>query len=256
MPIDHTAYPHILDAVLAHSDLATLLAFRATSRGLLSRVNATLLAHAALRPWPGDGSDAFVLTTPTAPARRLPFVPSAVRILDLVCDRAVPPGLAGQLSLHTLRRTGGAWAHPPPPAETTVDYVPCYGSKERVRLVLGTARAIVHLKYVHASVPTFDVRVEAALRHLVVVLWPPEAERVMDPVGAAAALVAALARLGQPLELTVVGFERFSRDGGVVATGLESGGARSSLLGVRMMTLDEWWGEIGARKDVEGVWID
>ncbi|WOO81825.1 uncharacterized protein LOC62_04G005343 [Vanrija pseudolonga] len=271
MPIDHTAYPHLIDTIVAQCDIPTLLAFRGTSRSFLARVNGVLLSHAALRPWPADGSsDAFVLTTIPAPPRRLPFVPASVRTLELLSDRAVPPDLVRQFTnLHTLRRRRSAYAFPSPPADTTVDFVPCYGSKERVRLNIPPAhRAVIHLKYVHATVPTFDVRVDVSLRELVVVFWPPEADRAKDPVGAAASLAASLARAvdqwNRRLELTIVGLEQFGqrdhRDSPSEVPFFpffrENRGIEVLFLGVRMVTLQEWWAEIGTRKDVEGVWVD
>lgn len=268
MSIDHTAYPHLIDTIIAQCDIPTLLSFRGTSRPFLARVNGVLLSHAALRPWPADGSsDAFVLTTIATPARRLPFVPASVRTLDLVSDRAVPPDLVRQFTtLRTLRRRRSAYAFPSPAADTVVDFIPCYGSKERVRLNIPPAqKAIIHLKYVHASVPTFDVRVDASLRELVVVLWPPEADRAKDPVGAAASLAASLARAldrwNRRLELTIVGLEQFDPAARrcmprQMPFFRENRGIEVLFLGVRMVTLDEWWGEIGERKDVEGVWVD
>ncbi|MDN8899247.1 hypothetical protein Q0O45_13140, partial [Staphylococcus aureus] len=92
------------------------------------------------------------------------------------------------------------------------------------------------------------------LRELVVVLWPPEADRAKDPVGAAASLAASLARAldrwNRRLELTIVGLEQFDPAARrcmprQMPFFRENRGIEVLFLGVRMVTLDEWWGEIG-----------
>lgn len=76
--IDHTALPHILDAICAHAPHGALLALRTASRGWRDRVDALLHAHVVLCP---------DLIPRTAAGDRLPFYngyAAAIGTLDLV----------------------------------------------------------------------------------------------------------------------------------------------------------------------------
>lgn len=91
--LDHQRFPHIVDAIVESSDLATQLVFRATSRKFLQKVDDGLFEHVlvALRPFPpcyGAVLDAtFSALQPHAPFARLPFLP-----WDRDTSPPTPPG--------------------------------------------------------------------------------------------------------------------------------------------------------------------
>lgn len=107
--IDHTYYPDIVDSILRHAPRETLVRFRATSRAYRARIDAQL-SHVRTQPKVAHGGKyTMFLTSPRDPARPLPFIPAAVRVLDLHSDfdpgRREPERLVVQFTrLHTLRR--------------------------------------------------------------------------------------------------------------------------------------------------------
>ncbi|KAL1412328.1 hypothetical protein Q8F55_000072 [Vanrija albida] len=130
--IDHTAYPHIVHAILAASDVSVATAFRGTSRAFKDRADNLLFAHVGLYKidsnnprtlggtrertfrfaWLSDLPDAK--TQERGDSVKPPFVPNipyAVRALDLDLDHnwdlRCSFNLARCSRLHTLRRTYG-----------------------------------------------------------------------------------------------------------------------------------------------------
>ncbi len=79
--LDHRRFPHLVDSIVAAADLHTQLAFRATSRKFLDKVDDLLFSHVlfALRHFPpsyGAVLDtAVTVLQPTPPFARLPFLP-------------------------------------------------------------------------------------------------------------------------------------------------------------------------------------
>lgn len=104
MTLDHAAFPHILDAVLATAEHDVLLAFRATSRALRDLIDARLFKHVALiyrqQCMDDGGPQGGALCTPGR--RRLPLLPSSseaahvlrhIRVLDLLDPAEEEKGL-------------------------------------------------------------------------------------------------------------------------------------------------------------------
>lgn len=79
--LDHRNFPHIVDAIVQYADLPSKLAFRATSRKFLRKVDDELFRHVtvALRPIsPTAGvifDGLFEILQPNPPHARLPFLP-------------------------------------------------------------------------------------------------------------------------------------------------------------------------------------
>lgn len=76
MPLDHTAYPHLLDAIFAASDHGALLGLRSANRAFRDRADSTLFAHISVHV----ADDTVYLHSPSpsfsSPAlRRLPSLP-------------------------------------------------------------------------------------------------------------------------------------------------------------------------------------
>ncbi|KAL1412290.1 hypothetical protein Q8F55_000034 [Vanrija albida] len=106
MPVlDHTSYPAILDAILAHADFDALLALRGASRAYRDRADTLLTSNVTLAParkapladgWPATWPALVAL--PWGPA--LPLPPSAVRVLTV--PRGVVPQDVGNDLLDAL----------------------------------------------------------------------------------------------------------------------------------------------------------
>ncbi|KAL1412327.1 hypothetical protein Q8F55_000071 [Vanrija albida] len=123
--IDHTANPHIIDAILASCDTPTTLAFRLASRAYRAAVDATL-AHVALYLLPTaapDGTPRFRFVRPVdyrgwtsephPPPPFLSHLPATVRALDV--DTAFLRGeeIGACTSVRVVRRCGRAvWCRP------------------------------------------------------------------------------------------------------------------------------------------------
>jgi hypothetical protein len=70
-PLDHLAYPHILERIIHYADLRALLTLRSLSRRLRDRVDSSLFQHIVLDIQP---SGAAVLADPVS-GRKLPYIP-------------------------------------------------------------------------------------------------------------------------------------------------------------------------------------
>ncbi|KAL1412323.1 hypothetical protein Q8F55_000067 [Vanrija albida] len=146
--IDHSAYPHIVNAILATCDTRTAIAFRSTCRAFRAAVDAALLSHVALYPMPapapsqGHNSPNTILgfvrpsdyPEPESDSEPplLPHVPSVVRTLDFVVDNYTEThDFAGDFAgVSTLRRARDAVWSPPlklSSLATLVDFATLYG---------------------------------------------------------------------------------------------------------------------------------
>lgn len=128
--IDHAGYPHIIDRIVRQAPVGALIPLRATCKALQRLVDSILFAHVQLQMFPCDTSLrvmgemlGFTLPADTAldvasTLPRLPWVPSAVKVLD---DPSVGrPGSVGNLifecplftSLDTVRFVDEPHRHP------------------------------------------------------------------------------------------------------------------------------------------------
>lgn len=116
--IDHTAYPAIIDTILSHCSVAGLLVFRDTSRVFRERLTRVLYDHVVLHVKPNrkaktkEGRREVVAKLgvgPTCTAQsdvHLPWLPSAVRILDIRTPvwANVEPHVTQFTNVQTIRR--------------------------------------------------------------------------------------------------------------------------------------------------------
>ncbi|WOO81835.1 uncharacterized protein LOC62_04G005353 [Vanrija pseudolonga] len=145
--IDHTAHPHIIDAIIGACDTPTAIAFRSTSRAFRDKIDPMLLAHVLLYApapdpvpsiqhlnrikglvRPSEVVDPEVEGAPPPPL--LPFVPGAIRAIDVNTENEYTPEFARKLTgVRTVRRSNDAvWSTPPPfDGITMVDFVSLYG---------------------------------------------------------------------------------------------------------------------------------
>lgn len=167
--IDHTAHPHIINAIIRACHTPTAIAFRATSRAFRDKLDVMLLAHVllyapALVPVPSvehvnrirglvRPSDAPNPEDEQAPAPPLlPFVPGAVRVIDVNTDNSYTPELAGMLTgVRTVRRSNDAvWSRPPPfeTVTTMVDFASLYGGLyQDLEVLTGLESYVLHVRW-------------------------------------------------------------------------------------------------------------
>ncbi|KAL1412292.1 hypothetical protein Q8F55_000036 [Vanrija albida] len=167
MPLDHTAFPFIIDLVLSHCTPDTLLAFSSTCLRYRVRL-ADQLHHSALDT---DGGVACLRPVGLASAPALPVVPALVRVLDIhqsklgfpeVTDALAVGPQGGSFEVDLLRRIGT-----PTPAgvnlgiehfaDTLVQYINVedwdfpipFEGFNNVHVELGTSRTrhILHLRW-------------------------------------------------------------------------------------------------------------
>lgn len=172
--LDHTSYPDLLDAIIAHSDFGTLLALRAASRGYRDRVDALLLGDVELAPASKAPFDpTWQLTWPALVSmpydRALPFPPSKVHTLTI--PRGTVPQDAGNdlldcfTSLRVLRLTGAPDTFYPA-ADTVVYAVPM---QARGTMDAEARRVVLHVAL--DGTDTSNIEVDADCTALDVVLW-------------------------------------------------------------------------------------
>ncbi|KAL1412305.1 hypothetical protein Q8F55_000049 [Vanrija albida] len=164
--LDHTAYPGLIDMIVAYSTVPALAALRAASRAFKARIDAHLLSHAELYFFPVTRSVPELrhaipgLTLPgstpiphTSELPRLPFAPGIVQTLDVVLPLSVRKAIAeAYTSLHTLRRLQCPLQEDEDdgfrPSHTLIDFVTLpTGHLAWCQLPPGVTRYIAHLKY-------------------------------------------------------------------------------------------------------------
>ncbi|WOO81804.1 uncharacterized protein LOC62_04G005325 [Vanrija pseudolonga] len=223
MPLDHTAFPTIIDRIITLCDRPTLLAFRATSQAYRCRISKTVFAHAALLQLGSSYSLVLPCQAGPRPIDFLPLVDVSISTIDLYLDGAPTPRVVkfvGQLgNLRTLRRFGRGREVPIAPnvrSDTTVvDYI-SFWKKEKIYLVPAAARHILHLNWDGAhTTTTFSfpaVRLpHTTLSEVVIVIHRRQSvsSTTFSPFTALYTLVEALAvRILAGMTVTVVGLER------------------------------------------------
>ncbi|KAL1412320.1 hypothetical protein Q8F55_000064 [Vanrija albida] len=167
--LDSTAYPHIIDAILAACDTPTAIAFRGASRAFRAAVDSALLTHVALyvlpppdpplpHPDPHDQSTPIIRfgrpSDSSAPAPALlPNLPAAIRVLDI--DHPYASSASNFARVHTLRCTSNAvWCRPPlDDLRTVVDFATPHDKLNQgdddVRLVIQPRlqRYVLHISW-------------------------------------------------------------------------------------------------------------
>ncbi|WOO81745.1 uncharacterized protein LOC62_04G005266 [Vanrija pseudolonga] len=128
MSISRTAYPGIIDRIVAASGVDALFALRAASREFRDRADASLLRHVEIAPAP---EGALRLFSPDCARRALPLRPELVRVADLrqftpwEKDAISRDAQGGLTALQALRRVGDAILSPDwlPSAGVWIDYI-------------------------------------------------------------------------------------------------------------------------------------
>lgn len=170
--IDHTAHPYIVDLVMSHGDMGSMLNWRLTSRSFRARVDNILFHHVTFKApqtltnttdvadvslHPGSMS----LAPPVANTKSLPFAPQAVKILD-ICYKTTDLARLQLTSVHTLRRMNlfvfKRWSNQVPSATTVVDF-------------FNSAKVLVTRRYPRAPGKTWVFLPACAHRYVLHVEW-------------------------------------------------------------------------------------
>ncbi|WOO81761.1 uncharacterized protein LOC62_04G005282 [Vanrija pseudolonga] len=172
--LDHTSYPDLMDAIIAHSDFGALLALRAASRAYRDRVDALLLSDVGLAPakkahfdpsWPS----AWPALVIEYDGRVLPLPPSAVYTLTI--PRGTVPADAGNdlldkfTALRVLRLTEAPDTFYPV-ADTVVYAIPM---QARGTMDAEARRVVLHVALDGTDTSHVDVDAECSVLDLV--LW-------------------------------------------------------------------------------------
>ncbi|WOO81743.1 uncharacterized protein LOC62_04G005264 [Vanrija pseudolonga] len=232
--LDYTAFPGIIDSIIAFAPVASLISLRGTSRAFRDRVDGLLLPHVALEL--GADSDIHLVSAGRGPRTALPYRPEKVLTADLrVSDPSAR--LDGFSALRTLRRVGAgvvADLGDVPQVTTLVDF---YDLRE-VRPGQGYGGGLPSLAYPFPGLQRYvlHLRVDAHSRplddlhdlfprarpyehyerfgELVVVMHVPEVPSIVaahTTIAAAGCLVVdAVYRLAGAPSLTVVGFDELA----------------------------------------------
>ncbi|WOO81813.1 uncharacterized protein LOC62_04G005332 [Vanrija pseudolonga] len=292
--INHEAYPHLFDVILSAAPLGSLIPLRATCRGIRDRIDALLFAHVELHTFPDpNGPRVLVMTPPASTALattsefpRLPYVPSAVRTLDIaIRDGLMVPETDGFSRLETMRpfhrRSAAARFQP----TTVVQRVSTTELAMAVQVPASARRLVLHVQY--DAVPPHRknrIAIEGSVTDFILVFWPEKAHTAAR-VPTASWLFHCLQNI-LPLEgeysVTIVGLER------VFAAALDAADEpaawfeanraqirahcldryprlRQSKAGLafvdnvfartRWLEYDEWRDELGdERREIEGTW--
>ncbi|KAL1412332.1 hypothetical protein Q8F55_000076 [Vanrija albida] len=236
--IDHTAYPHIIDAVIASATIPALARLRATSREFRDRINPLLFHHVVLcersngprrKKELGFTTPGHIVFPGAGTEPRLPFAPAAVQILDVVTPpKPVPPAkVVDQFTgLKTLRRMNQAVTTAGSnifrPKATAVDLLTLHfppGEDTTVRLPPGIERYILHLKWdeadQHALWTVINLKNTLRIIDWVLVLHPSNADNT-PPIPAPDfytfmdLMTEAITIVERGGRVTVVGVERVS----------------------------------------------
>ncbi|WOO81816.1 uncharacterized protein LOC62_04G005334 [Vanrija pseudolonga] len=286
--LNHTAYPYIIDTIVANCSFDALLALRRTSKTFLARCNAILLDHAKFntRDGPsfpsGHDDELNMLLSARFPGRRVPPAPQYIRTLDLVGHGLIwlttPVGFT---KLETLRRMQGAWRTDGfSPSTAVVDFLDFSTMPHfcrHIHIPAGPIRSVIHFRYnlnfLRQKYVFPTVKNNGTVEDVTIVLWPTQASA--QPKGFLVSLILSLVK-GWDMTavkgaITLVGMDR--EDGGGMAAAnlwdmveqVSSHPRFSTMTGghlvsdanrptTRFLTREEWWTELGDRKAVEGEW--
>ncbi|KAL1411925.1 hypothetical protein Q8F55_002912 [Vanrija albida] len=288
--IDRTAYPSIIDLIIEYAPVGALVALRSTSRAFRAR----LPLHAQLELKESQSKHSpFFLTDPSGAQLPDDAYLEGVRVVDIITPGTLPFTKRTECrnrlySTPTVRRMNGAYTDfvgQLPEAHTLVDFVrvpghpPCTPSLDlrdviRTYVTSGATRYVLHIDlddtWAADPIPSYR-EVEAynldwdSLREVVFVFWLPRGE-MMNQWLVYKAAGRAVTRWHDTtrLSVTIVGLERAADPPTIdtvycaLTTAIclppylnYSREIRSAL---RMLTIEEWWEELGDRKEIEGVW--
>ncbi|WOO81803.1 uncharacterized protein LOC62_04G005324 [Vanrija pseudolonga] len=283
--IDHTAYPTIMDKIIAHASMQALFKLRLTSTSFRARVDAQVGTHALLSTdrmlgVKNEGSDRNKLRTyllkkhrfspgPTSWALNTP--PSTARVVDIhdaLLDMPDPsPVLRGFPSVSTVRRL---WLGDPSPQmmdlvsphSTVVDFItlPLSQTFEGIYLSTGN-RHIIHLRVGDTTI-TSHLKVLGSTDSVTIVLWRHSATvgKELSMSTKLRLLDILLTILSQsPLHFTVAGLQHVveTDDYGHIVDNVKRIHSMNpdSDTEMKILTINEWWEELEAgEKEVIGMW--
>ncbi|KAL1412313.1 hypothetical protein Q8F55_000057 [Vanrija albida] len=268
--LDNTAYPHLIDLILAAAaaDPPTLLVLRSTSKTVREQVDRFMI-HATVVPAGLNDEHA-----PSGDARRpalacairrrpLPYLPAGVKILDVMHGRVHAPYtkfLHEFTAVRIIRRAKRAWEvdcfHALPMIRTSVDFIDLTNDgtgRIDIRLSHLPSRNVIHFKYDVALFNQVETTIGTLLKFICSFL--------QDMINK---------WLWGRFSLTLVGMESVPEC--QRTTDVESVTDNASdwyhhadrnvmVEGIAMMkanfrciTLEEWWKELGDKKELLGVW--
>ncbi|WOO81800.1 uncharacterized protein LOC62_04G005321 [Vanrija pseudolonga] len=183
--IDHTAYPAIMDDIIAYAPMQALFKLRLTSKAFRARVDALVGRHVLLGPLTVTGTTLLLPKiyrfNPGPSSWAVPANPSVVRVLDVDFGTLDDPALSIVLSQFTGVTTVRRFSLPyteneelfelPPSARTVVDYLPL--SINTYVPVSSGRRHILHVGLcptVGPNGPATDAAVDDNVEDVVVVL--------------------------------------------------------------------------------------
>ncbi|KAL1412312.1 hypothetical protein Q8F55_000056 [Vanrija albida] len=285
--IDHTAFPDLMDGIVAAASPSVLLVLRSTSKEFQERVD-RLLSHAALVP--SQGAHSPVLAVPTNPGRHLPYLVNRVNTLDLM---TMPPSdftVAPFNRLHTIRRANGGWdasgIRRSRSIRTVVEFVdirqwldavPVGMQRPKVFLFLSLpiynlSCVIVHIKYdptllthlLLTQIEFLGLRA-ASGSNFTIVLWPTPSENnapINRSIGFLRNILRALTDSTRVTNVTVtiVGLESAPKRQRLSSHKIDdyrsrlTNGNAALANAFRLISLEQWWKELGDEKDTLGVW--
>ncbi|WOO81822.1 uncharacterized protein LOC62_04G005340 [Vanrija pseudolonga] len=299
--IDHQAFPQIIDLIVQYAPPGALLAQRAASKEFLHRIN-RLAEHAVLEKTSSALSpdstavaydDGILYSCLSSPGRRMPPLPSAAKVLDLVLPTEYydHDRLDRFTAIHTLRRIRGAWdletLESFPTVRTVVDFIdflPRYCPPQALRIPPGTSHYVAHVRYDQPEAGDLFAVCNEHVRNLDVdiVLWPTcpvDGNPLPPPLRLITLTINRILEYwtgDTMVTITIVGLDTIpSQKRGYspndlfkeileVARGRHLDYSDHWLFNteltetvrrsIRLKTLDEWWKGLGDRKDVEGVW--
>ncbi|KAL1412283.1 hypothetical protein Q8F55_000027 [Vanrija albida] len=274
--IDHTAYPSIVDDVLAYTGVPALLAFRATSRAYKAQIDRQLWSHAVLvTRATRSGASRLALLSAALPDEPIPYLPHLVHTLDIATSvEPTPAQKEAFTALRVVRRFGSgmhlatqlpsSWR-----AHTAVDLLTpdeADGGAAGVLCAPGECE-----RYVAHVAPTSDGRraeirarsQRQGARDYVLVFWPGHPPQ-HAPVRIVTEFGLHTQRNGS---LTIVGVEDALPEGFdlarlkelvrqfcTVTLRFSEDAADVQDKATRWLSREQWWAELGDRREVEGVW--
>lgn len=264
--IDYSAYPAVIDSILAHADVRGLMAIRGTSRAFKRRVDAQLFDHAVFHT--------FKLSALTSPdGTRLPFAPSGVRVLDIAGYLASTSACywPAFTALQVLRRTGAsatdrrtAQSFHPTTVVDNYDVPP--GSAARwpyIHIPRSTKRYVLHVTWLGMRPDdTPDFQGEEELRDIVLIVAGRDRDAGPAPTHLVTELVCRFLRvLRSGGSITLVGMHSPETVTTTVRTRLMRSStaqpkAVDAAMGrLRCLSRDEWLADLDSdRRRVEGEW--
>ncbi|WOO81785.1 uncharacterized protein LOC62_04G005306 [Vanrija pseudolonga] len=289
--IDHTAFPAIVVNIIQHADLKTQLVFCRTSKQLCALIDKKHFKHALLTDFEPPRYYIDFPSLPTFPphADRYPVLYRAVQVVDVKLAVDPPSSiyqLDGATSVHTIRRIG--WVSTlaqfvlPDDLRTVVDFVDAADYMEGPRITVSSTqeRHILHIRWDHRKcneecIPCISFNLNGPsinLKEFVIALWAGD----LDGDEITQTLLHIVLDLASYLQfvgkMKIVGLERTAIGGEASNFQTKVKVLRQHLLAgvgklpkvknhaeeldraITFLTFDEWWKELGQRKETEGVW--